>query len=378
MELTNLAKSEIINKIYKMKEEGKEIISLAVGELEIPTPKEIIDIAYESMKNGQTHYASPKGLTNFRNVALHKVKNKNKINGSIDNIIFISAKHSIFSAIMSIQKRGKEILIPDPGYFYSEPIIMAGMKTVYYKHNDVFNPDLNDLESKINENTVAIILNSPSNPTGKIIDENILKKIYEISKNNQIYVISDEAYEDIIYEKESLSIGSLEREPEYVISIFSLSKSYSMTGWRAGYTVAPKEIINKISKIIEHTITSYPPFIQEASSFAIQNCGNFIKKIRLEMKTNRDFALKRIKEIDALTANEIEGTFYAFPKLNFNMDSLTISERLLEKYKVATLPGISFGPSGEGRIRISFSRKIDDLEVGFDLLEKFLKKELLI
>jgi len=178
----------------------------------------------------------------------------------------------------------------------------------------------------------------------------------------------------MIYEKEALSIGSFEREPEYVISIFSLSKSYSMTGWQAGYTVAPKDIINKISKIIEHTITSYPPFIQDASSFAIQNCENFIKKIRLEMKTNRDFALKRIKEIDALTANEIEGTFYAFPKLNIKKDSLTISERLLEKYKIATLPGISFGSSGEGRIRTSFSRKIDDLEVGFDLLEKFLKK----
>lgn len=368
------AKSEIVNKIYRMKSEGKKVISLAIGETEIPTPVEIMEAACKSMKNGQTHYGPSKGIESFRKVASIKVKHKNGINVTQENVIYISSKQSIFSLMMFLRKKGKEVLIPDPGYFYYEPVKMAGLKPVYYKHDENFNLDINDIKNKIGKKTAAIVLNSPSNPTGKIIDRSSLNEIYDMALENNIYIISDEAYEDITYEKNSISTGSLENDPEMVISVFSLSKSYSMTGWRAGYTVANEKIIDELSKIVENTFTSYPLFIQEAATYALQNGDKFIENIKNEMYKNRNYALKRMEEIDGMEINNVEGTFYLFPKFKNKIKSIAFSKKLLEEYNVAVLPGIVFGPSGEGHVRISFSVKIDDLTVGLNAFEDFMIK----
>ncbi|MGC8546579.1 MAG: pyridoxal phosphate-dependent aminotransferase [Thermoplasmata archaeon] len=365
---------EIVNKIHYLKERGEKIISLAVGDPDLPTPRGIINAAVESMNNEMTHYAPSAGLENFRSSACLKARRKNRIYAKKENVIFISAKHSIYSTFLSMKGRRNEILIPDPGYFYQEPALLAGMKPVYYKHDIDFNIDVEDIRHKINHRTAAIVINSPSNPTGKIADKDQLKSIFEISEKNGIYIISDEAYEDVTYEKNSVSIGSVEKNPYYVVSIFSLSKSFSMTGWRAGYTIANDQIIRKISKVMENTFTSYPPFIQEASAFALSNGENYIMEMKEIMLKRRNFVLETLEDIPSLEMNKIEGTFYAFPKLKGIQNSESFARELLDKKKVAVLPGSVFGNGGKKRIRISFSVSLNDLSTGLDNLKKFMGK----
>ncbi len=365
---------EIVNKIHYLKERGEKIISLAVGDPDLPTPRGIINAAVESMNNEMTHYAPSAGLENFRSSACLKARRKNRIYAKKENVIFISAKHSIYSTFLSMKGRRNEVLIPDPGYFYQEPALLAGMKPVYYKHDIDFNIDVEDIRHKINPKTAAIVINSPSNPTGKIADTDQLKSIFEISERNGIYIISDEAYEDVTYEKNSVSIGSVEKNPYYVISIFSLSKSFSMTGWRAGYTIANEQMIRRISKVMENTFTSYPPFIQEASAFALRNGENYIMEMKEIMLKRRNFVLETLEDAPSLEMNKIEGTFYAFPKLKGIQNSESFARELLDKKMVAVLPGSVFGNGGKKRIRISFSVSLNDLSTGLDNLKKFMGK----
>jgi aspartate aminotransferase len=365
---------EIVNKIHYLKERGKNIISLAVGDPDLPTPSGITNAAIESMNNKMTHYAPSLGLENFRSEASLKARRRNGIYAKKENIIFISAKHSIYSTFLSMKGERDEVLIPDPGYFYKEPALLAGMKPIYYKHDSDFNIDAEDIREKVNPRTAAIVINSPSNPTGKIADMDHLKSIFEISEENGIYIISDEAYEDVTYEKNSTSIGSIEKNPYYVISIFSLSKSFSMTGWRAGYTIANEQIIRKISKVMENTFTSYPPFIQEASAFALKNGENYIREMKEIMLKRRNFVLETLEDVPSLEMNQIEGTFYAFPKLKGVRNSESFARELLDKRMVAVLPGSVFGNEGKKRIRISFSVSLNDISTGLDNLKKFIVK----
>lgn len=363
---------EIVNEVRKMKSSGKDVISLAVGDPDIPTPKGIIEAAHDGMRKGMTHYAPSRGIESFRLAAASKVRRRNGINAAPENIVFISSKFSIYATMLSVTGERNEILIPDPGYFYSEPALLAGLRPIYYSHDDDFTINIEDLKSKIGKKTAAIVLNSPSNPTGRIQGKDILRSILEISEDNHNFVISDEAYEDIIYGMEKPSLGSMEENINNVISVFSLSKSYSMTGWRAGYTVANESITDRISRIIENTVTSYPPFIQKAAEFALNNGDGFIDDIKHIMKERKELVSRILSGMELLVPNNIEGTFYSFPEIENISDTEEFCRRLLMEENVAVLPGSVFGPAGRARIRISFSTSESQIIKGLSRIEKFL------
>lgn len=365
---------QLVNLVIEKSSKGERIISLAIGEPTFETPDEIIEEAYRNLKKGETKYTSSFGIYEVRETIAEKVRKKNKINAEAKNVIFTPAKYAVFAAVMAIVNKRGQILTPDPGYFYTEPIILAGAKPVYYKLNDDFSLNLEEIESKINEKTLGIIINTPANPTGKVYEEKELKELYEICKEKNIYIISDEAYEDLVYEKKHFSIGSLEEKPDKVISIFSLSKSYSMTGWRAGYTVGNENIILSINKLVENTMTCFPGFIQRASAFAIKFGDKYIEKFRDEFRKRRDFTFKRLKEMKNIEIKSIEGAFYAFPRYFTKIKSIDVSKRLLNEYNVALMPGISFGPSGEYHLRVSFAGSMETLSEGFERMEEFFSK----
>jgi aspartate aminotransferase len=362
---------QLVNLVIEKTSRGEKIISLAIGEPTFETPKEIIDEAYNSLKKGDTKYTSSYGMEDVRKAIVEKVNKKNKIKAEITNVIFSPAKFAVFASLMAVTNSKGEILTPDPGYFYIEPIILAGAKPVYYKLNEDFSLNLDEIKKKIKKKTLAIIINTPANPTGKVYDEKELEELYELCKDNNVYIISDEAYEDLVYDKKHFSIGSLEDKPDKVISIFSLSKSYSMTGWRAGYITASENIISNINKLIENTMTCFPGFIQKASAFALKNGDIYIEKFREEFRKRRDLTFKRLKEMKNIDIRSIEGAFYAFPRYNAKLKSIEISKKLLNDYNVALMPGISFGPSGEYHLRISFAGSIETISEGLDRLEEF-------
>jgi len=363
---------EMVNLVLQKIARGEKVISLAIGEPVYNTPSEIIEVAYESMKSGDTHYTSSYGTQEVREAIVEKVKRKNKINASLENSIFITSKQSIYSTFMAIAGKRKKVLLPNPGYFYSEPAMLAGFSPVRYDLRDDLSLDAEKIAEKIDSDTAAIIINTPGNPTGRVIDRGDLETIYEACRKKGVHIISDEAYEDLVYEKEHFSVGSLEDSPNVVITIFSLSKSYSMTGWRAGYTIAREDIVTNIARVIEHTYTCSPPFIQKASAYALKNGQKFIEQFKNEFMKKREYVKSRLEVMNGLSLRPIEGAFYAFPSYSKKKKSTEFSKELLEMYGTAVLPGSAFGPAGEGHIRISFGGSMESIATGLDMLEKYL------
>ena len=216
-------------------------------------------------------------------------------------------------------------------------------------------------------------MNSPSNPTGRVLTKSELNELYDFCSGRGIYILSDDAYEDLTYEGRShFAIGSIETKLDKVISIFSLSKSYAMTGWRAGYVVASERVIYLINKFLENILTCFPPFILSATEYALDNGDRIIEVQRREYLRKRKLVLEKLESSPHLELNDIQGAFYAFPKMKPKISSIEFSKKLLQNENVAVLPGIAFGEAGEGRFRISFSGDGEELETGLDKIVSFL------
>lgn len=371
-ELEGSPSLEVVNIVLDRLSRGEKLISLAIGEPMYNTPKEIAEVAYREMLGGNTHYTSSYGIADVRKAIAAKVERKNSISAGVENTIFITSKQAIYAAMMAIAGKRNEILLPDPGYFFSEPAMLAGLKPVKYELGKGNTLDLDRIKEKIGKNTAAVLVNSPSNPTGRVFGRSELSELLELAREHDFRIISDEAYEDLVYEKKHFSIGSLEEKPDRVISIFTLSKSYSMTGWRAGYSIADSGVVSNMAKVIEHTYTCSPPFIQKASAYALENGDGYIEQFRKEFREKRDFVHRRLNSIDGVECDPMEGAFYAFPRYDADVGSSELAKGLLKKHDVALLPGIAFGDRGEGHVRISYSGAMESLETGIDRFEEYL------
>lgn len=366
---------EMVNTVLEKQARGEKVISLAIGEPGFATPKEIIDNAYKSMNDGETHYISSYGLPEVRRAIQRKVLRKNGINTTLDNTIFITTKLAVYASLLAISDGRFSVLIPDPGYFYSEPIILLEGEPVRYRFSNDFSLDIDEIKKKTATDTKAIIVNTPSNPTGKVLDSSQLKELYEFCRDRNLYIITDEAYEDVVFQKQHFSIGSLESKPDIVISLFSLSKSYAMTGWRAGYVVANEKVVYRIYKFLENTLSCFPPFIQRASAYALDSGDRFINHFKEEYVRRKRLLLERMSEIETLEPNEIEGSFYSFPRYRSKMRSVNLAKRILAAQNVAVLPGASFGPAGEGHLRMSFSGSMEEIEGGMQRIRIFFREQ---
>jgi aspartate aminotransferase len=366
---------EVVNLVLQKLAKGEKITSLAIGEPMYKTPEKIMQVAYESMMNGETHYTSSYGIKEVRDAIVEKVQKKNGIKAAFENSIFITSKQSIYAVMMAIAGGRQKVLVPDPGYFYSEPILLAGLKPAYYQLNEDLSFNVDNVISLLDRDTAAVLINTPGNPTGRIIGRRDLERLYGECKTRGIRIISDEAYEDITYSQDHFSVGSLEDNPNLVTTIFSLSKSYSMTGWRAGYTIGDEDLIANVARVIENTYTCSPPFIQKASAFALRNGNEFIMEFRKDFRKKKELVEKRLSEIEGMKTFPIEGAFYAFPAYGIKMKSQDLAKQLLEKHQVAVLPGMAFGNAGEGHIRISFAGSVESINLGIDALDRFLRSK---
>jgi aspartate aminotransferase len=227
---------EVVNLVLDNLSRGEKVLSLAIGDPSSDTPREIVDAAYQSMRSGQVHYVPTAGTREVREAIRGKVERKNGIRADMKETLFQTTKLSVYVSLVAVSAPNFEVLVPNPGYFYSEPVALAGGKAIPYPLKEDFSLDLE--ERNTNNNTRAIVVNSPSNPTGKVLSRTQLEELYSFCKEKELFIISDDAYEDLTYDGiHHTAVGSLEDHPERVISLFSLSKSYSMTGWRAGYVI---------------------------------------------------------------------------------------------------------------------------------------------
>ncbi len=346
---------------------------MAIGEPSFDTPRQIVEAAYRAMVSGDVHYTSSYGTLEVRQAIVRKVYRKNHIKASVDNTVFLTTKLAVYAALMAVCQEPFEALIPDPGYFYSEPVVLAGGTPVYYTLNDDFSLNVDEVKKRITDKTRVVIINSPSNPTGKVYSKSELTELYELCRDRGLYIISDEAYEDIVYSKPNFSVGSLEDEPNLVISLYSLSKSYSMTGWRAGYLVGSTRIVELVNRLLENILTCFPPFVQHAAAYALDNGDPFIEDFRKQFALRRRIVYEYLGDVERLSLNESEGAFYVFPRIAVGVPTMKYARDLLEKQRVALLPGTSFGPHGEGHVRISYAGQVETLIEALNRFKTHLK-----
>jgi aminotransferase len=365
--------------MFNLARKYRDVINLTVGEPDFDTPKHIIEAAMDAMRKAYTHYTPNAGLMEFREAVAEKVKRENGIDVDPETevIATVGAMGALSLAMLTVIDPGDEVLIPDPGFpSYRAQVILAGGRPIPYplEEEDGFVVNAEELRKLVTRKTKAIILNTPSNPTGTVLSEKNLREISELAIEKDLLVISDEAYEAIIYDGlKHVSIASLPDMKERTISIFTLSKTYAMTGWRIGFAVANNDIINQMTKLQEH-ISAHPSSIsQMAAVAALKGRKDQIEMMVKEYAERRELVLNGLSEITKIKCLKPQGAFYIFPNIKgFKMSSEEFALRMLQKAGVVIVLGIAFGDNGEGYIRISYATSKEKLTEALTRIKRAL------
>jgi aminotransferase len=369
-----------IGEMLKLAVEDPKIISLGPGEPDYNPPKHIINAACDALKKGYTHYSPVDGRKELREAIAKKLKKENKININPDQIIVTcGSNEAILLSLMASIDPGEQVLVPDPGFLSYIPTVEVlngqalSIPTRPQEDFQILPESVNHL-LRNPKKVRAIIINSPNNPTGAVYTKKTLEQIADIAVEHDLMIISDEAYEKLVYKGKHISIGSLNGMDKYTLTLHSFSKSYGMAGFRLGYAAGPEKVIKAMTKLNILTTLCAPTMSQIAGVAALKGPQTDIKKHLKEYAKRRDFVIKRLKEISCFESCEPEGAFYAFPKIKTKMSSLKFSYWLLKNAKVVTIPGTEFGRYGEGFVRISYATELSLIKKAMNRIEKAVKK----
>ncbi|MFQ5959900.1 MAG: pyridoxal phosphate-dependent aminotransferase, partial [Candidatus Methylomirabilales bacterium] len=328
------------------------------------------DAAKTALDEGYTRYPPAKGFKDLREAIADKLQIENQIIADPDSEIFVSvgAMQVIFNTVLHLVEPGDEVLVIDPGYdYYSQIRLFGGVPVpVPAREENLFKVDPADLRAAISAKTKLIIINSPSNPTGAVLEEEQLHAIAELALEHNLFVLSDEAYEHILFDgRRHISIATLDGMQPLTISAFTLSKSYAMTGWRVGYVAAPRFIIDEMEKLMEHQVSGVTAVAQRSALAALTGSQDSVKKMRGEYQSRRAIVHNGLNEIDGVSCILPEATFYAFPNIkSLGLSSWDLAKYLVREHQVALVPGSIFGEHGEGHLRFSFAAKGEALVEG--------------
>jgi aspartate aminotransferase len=369
----------ITSKAKKLKSAGNDIINFAAGEPDFDTPDFIKEAAIGAIKSGFTKYTPTTGTAELKKLICQKFKKDNCLEYAPDQIIVSNgAKHSIYNALMVLANRSDEVLIPLP-YWVSYPEMVnlceATVRFIKTTAANNFKITAEDLAKHITLKTKILILNSPSNPTGSVYNKEELVRIAKICVDKNIFVISDEIYEKIIFDGlKHESIASLNKDIyDLTITVNGLSKSHSMTGWRIGYLGAPPDVAAAISNLQDHSTSNPNSIAQKAAEAALSAPDDFSNKLCQEFSKRRDYLAARIRGIKGLDFCLPQGAFYMFCDISkTGLDSMTFAKRLLDEEYVSLIPGSAFGL--DDYVRISFATSINELQKGMDRIQSWLKK----
>jgi aspartate aminotransferase len=372
----------------KLKNEGIDIINFSQGQPDFDTPENIKNAAKSAIDNGFTKYTDIQGIYELRNAVKNKFKRENGIIYEEDQIIITNGgKQALYQAFRTICEEGDEVLVPIPCYVsYIEQIKLAGAKPVFLntKENNNFRITLKDILKHYNPNIKAIIINTPNNPTGSIIEEEELKKIIAFLIDHEVLIIVDEVYEHLIYDdKKHISVASLGEEAKKMsITINSLSKTYAMTGWRVGYAAGSKEIIRGMINLQSHVSGNINSIAQKASLEALNGNQKSVRSMVKEYSKRRKYLVNRINNLTGIQCHFPDGAFYVFPNIaslfgkKYNNkvinNDIDVVRYFLEEAHVAVVPGSAF--CYPGYVRFVFSKSIEELEEGMDRIDKAIMK----
>jgi aspartate aminotransferase len=356
--VTESATIAISNKAKKMQREGIDVISMSIGEPDFATPQHITDACIDALKRGETHYAPSNGIPELLSAISEKITRENHFPCTPQQVIVAcGAKDAIYEACEAVLNPGDETIILTPAWVSYEPCVqIAGGKIVKHAINPrTFQLDDSLLE-RLNPKTKMLIVNSPSNPTGAVFDKKSMKLVADLCTDHDLYAMSDEIYEKMIYGKEHISLASIGDMAQRTITINGFSKAYAMTGWRLGYAVAPKEIIGEMSKVQQHSISQATTFAMWGGVAALRGDQSCVEEMRKEFDRRRKYVISELNQMGYETA-PADGAFYAFVKVVG--DDMEVASRWLEKGHVAATPGSAF--YAPGWVRLSYATSMEKL-----------------
>lgn len=367
-----------IRKFFSIAEELDNVISLGVGEPDFLTPWHIRNTAIDYLDKGATRYTANAGLASLRAEICDFYARKYNIeyNSKTEALVTVGGSEGIDMAIRSVISPGDDVLLVEPCFVCYRPIVEicgGNVITINTKAEDNFKLTAEEIEAAVTPKTKLIIMLYPNNPTGAVMRKEDLIKIIPVIKKHDLLVLTDEIYSALTYGIEAhTSIASLPGMKERTIVINGFSKTYSMTGWRLGYALAPAEIISQMTKLHQFAIMSAPTNSQYAAVEALKNGDADIEKMREEYDLRRRYTVSRFNEM-GLTCFEPEGAFYAFPSIkSTRLSSDDFCEKLIMDKRVAVIPGNAFGDCGEGHIRVSYCYSIDNIKKAADRIEEFV------
>lgn len=367
-----------IRKFFSIAEELDNVISLGVGEPDFLTPWHIRNTAIDYLDKGATRYTANAGLAALRAEICDFYARKYNIeyNSKTEALVTVGGSEGIDMAIRSVISPGDDVLLVEPCFVCYRPIVEicgGNVITINTKAEDNFKLTAEEIEAAVTPKTKLIIMLYPNNPTGAVMRKEDLVKIIPVIKKHDLLVLTDEIYSALTYGNEAhTSIASLPGMKERTIVINGFSKTYSMTGWRLGYALAPAEIISQMTKLHQFAIMSAPTNSQYAAIEALKNGDADIEKMREEYDLRRRYTVSRFNEM-GLTCFEPEGAFYAFPSIkSTRISSDDFCEKLIMDKRVAVIPGNAFGDCGEGHIRVSYCYSIDNIKKAADRIEEFV------
>ena len=374
------ATEEVDNTVKRMKQAGvTDIVSLGVGEPCFDTPDNIKKATCDALMAGDTKYQPTAGSYALREEISKKFKRENGITAGVDDIVVTAGgKFGIFLAFMATLQEGDLVMILDPAWVTYEPaarIAGAGVVRVLTDKEQGFQPDIKKIQKAMNKRVKIIVINSPCNPTGAVFDKSTTRKITEIAKDHGTMVLSDEIYEYLVYEGEHYSPGS---EFDNVITVNGFSKSHAMTGWRLGYVTAPKEVLEGMIKIYQHSTSCVTAFAQAGAVEALRSEASrqAAKQMVEGYRERRALMMKLIEQSEFFECKRApQGAFYCFPSYRLKESSLELSKALLEEAHVATVPGGAFGECGEGYLRFSYATSIEHIQEAFKRMEAYLGRK---
>ncbi|MDZ8110725.1 MAG: pyridoxal phosphate-dependent aminotransferase [Nostoc sp. DedQUE12a] len=368
----------IAAKAKAMKAEGIDVCSFSAGEPDFDTPAHIKAAAAKALDEGKTKYGAAAGEPKLREAIARKLKTDNGLDYKSENVIVTNGgKHSLYNLIVALIDPGDEVIIPAPYWLsYPEMVTLVGGVSVIVPTDASTGYKITPekLRKAITPKTKLFILNSPSNPTGMVYTPAEIKALAEVIVDADIFVVSDEIYEKILYDgAEHISIGSLGKEIfDRTLISNGFAKAYSMTGWRLGYLAGPVEIIKAASSIQGHSTSNVCTFAQYGAIAALESSQDCVEEMRQAFAKRRQVMLDRLNAIPGLSTAKPDGAFYLFPDISKTcLKSLEFCDALLQEHQVAVIPGIAFG--ADDNIRLSYATDLATIEKGMDRLEKFVK-----
>jgi aspartate aminotransferase len=367
--LKGQAMFQILAKAQELERVGKEILHFELGDPDFDTPENVVNVACEALKGGETHYAPSTGIRELKDVAAQVTKSSRGFCPDLDQLLVCAGANTIiYYAIACTVNPGEEVIVPDPGFVsYFSIIDYLGVTPVrvQLKESNEFRLNPDDVEKAITDKTRMIIVNSPSNPTGAVMTKEELTRIYEIAKKYDLFLLRDEIYARMIYHEKDIdffSPSSLDHCKERTIIVNGFSKSFAMTGWRLGVATGPSQIIEKMGLLLETTTSCVSPFIQRGGVEALLGSQKIIYEMVDEYRKRRDVMVEGLNSLPGVSCLKPKGAFYVFPSIKeTGYSSQQFTELVLKKAGVAVTPGPIFGNNGEGFVRLCYVNSVENI-----------------